>query len=310
MTASSDDESGIAVYPRLPVPAARKGEARQATKHVGPRRRRGWPWLLALGMAAGGAAVWFGKPLIVPEPRIATAEARATEADAAAATQKARADALEKSLDATARAKRDAEAKLTDASAAQTELAGKTAAATSQRKAAEQVQARLRAAVDKAWATIAIDGEAVHLQIADRMLWKPNDDALTDRGKAVLGKLAAVLKDLPDRLIRVQGHTDDQPIALAKPPAPPPPAPPGPARKGARPAAVAPAPPPPRFATNWELSSARALAVVHFLQDSAKLDPARLSAQAFGQYAPVSNKDKAANRRLELVVIARPPPGK
>jgi len=40
------------------------------------------------------------------------------------------------------------------------------------------------------------------------------------------------------------------------------------------------------FVTNWELSAARALTVVHFLQDDAKLEPSRLAAVAFGQYRP------------------------
>jgi flagellar motor protein MotB len=110
-----------------------------------------------------------------------------------------------------------------------------------------------------------------------------------------------VLKDLPDKQVWVQGHTDDTPVALPRPP----PAPPPPAR-GARPA-----PPPPapvvRFPTNWELSALRALAVVHYLQDVAKLEPSRLTALAFGQYAPLSKKDRSVNRRIEIVIAAKRP---
>jgi chemotaxis protein MotB len=63
-----------------------------------------------------------------------------------------------------------------------------------------------------------------------------------------------------------------------------------------------------RFPTNWELSAARALSVVRYFQDVAKLDPTRLAALAFGQYVPVSKTDRSANRRLEIVVAARRPP--
>jgi chemotaxis protein MotB len=63
-----------------------------------------------------------------------------------------------------------------------------------------------------------------------------------------------------------------------------------------------------RFATSWELSAARALAVVHYLQDVAKLEPTRLAALAFGPYAPASKTDRAVNRRLEIVIVARRPP--
>jgi chemotaxis protein MotB len=307
--ANPDNESGIMVYPRLPVPAPRR-EERQPTKHVGARRR-GWIALLILGMAAGGAGVWFLQPMVAPDPRIAGAAKRASDAEAAAATQKQRADALEQSLDAAAKGKRDAEAKLAVASSAQSELAGKAADETGQRRAAEQIQAKLRAVVDRSWAQVALEGDDVHLQIADRILWKPNDDALTDRGKAVLGKLAAVLKETPDKLVWVQGHTDDQPVAIPRGAPPPPPPPPAPAKKAARPVPAAPAPVPVvRFPTNWELSAARALAVVHYFQDIAKLDPTRLTAQAYSQYAPVSKKDRSANRRLELVVVGRRPPAR
>jgi len=119
------------------------------------------------------------------------------------------------------------------------------------------------------------------------VLFKVGDDQLTDKGKQVLAKVAAALKDLPDKQVWVQGHTDDTPIFVPPPPKKP--------AKGAP-------PPPPRFATNWELSSARALTVVHYLQDTAKLDPSRLAALAFGQYRPVSRSNRAANRRIEIVL--------
>ena len=58
------------------------------------------------------------------------------------------------------------------------------------------------------------------------------------------------------------------------------------------------------FVTNWELSAARALTVVHYLQDEARLDPTRLAAVAFGQYRPVSRL-RAKNRRIEIVLYPR-----
>jgi chemotaxis protein MotB len=291
MTANRD-ESGISVYPPLPVPARRRGSPREPTAR---RSDGGRGWIVVvLALFIGGAAAWFLQPFLAPDARIDLATQRASDAQKAATAQKERADSLEKSLDTTAAARRDAEAKLVVAEAAQLELAGKSADEAGRRKAAEQLQARLTATIDRSWGAVAIERGDVHVQISDRVLWKPNDDALTDRGKAVLGKLAAALKDVPDRPIWVQGHTDDQPVAIprAAPAAPP-------AKKGAAPVA-----PVARFPTNWELSAARALAVVHYFQDVAKLDPARLTALAFGQYAPLS-KDRAANRRLEIVVVAK-----
>src|SRR5262249_36139996 len=151
------------------------------------------------------------------------ADKRASDAEAAATSQKTRADGLDKQVDATGKARRDAEAKLVVAEAAQAELAGRTADEAGQRKAAEAVQAKLKSAFDRAAGPVVLEGAEVHLRIADRALFKPSDDALTDRGRAVLGKLAAALKDLPDQRVWVQGHPDDAPIALPKPPPPPPP---------------------------------------------------------------------------------------
>jgi len=295
MPASEHNESGVLVYPQLPVPRPRRDEPRASTYRAGPRRRI--PIVtIALSAIAGGAGAWFLQPAIAPDPRIAVADKRASDAEAAAVAQKGRADTLEKSLDAAAKGRRDTEVKLAAAEGAEAELASKIANETGQRKAADVVQTKLKPVATISGALV-LDGNDVHLRITDRVLFKPSDDALTDRGKIVLGKLAAALKELPDRQLWVQGHTDDTPIALPRPaPAPP---------KGAK--GAPPAAPAVRFPTNWELSAARALAVVRYLQDVGKVDPSQLTVAAFGQYAPISKKDHAANRRMEIVITAKRP---
>ena len=111
---------------------------------------------------------------------------------------------------------------------------------------------------------------------------KPGDEVLTTD------------QDYPRMLTTWRQREQREGVVLRTIPFPPPPKKPLP--KGAPP------PPPPKFATNWELSAARALTVVHYLQDTAKLDPSRLAALAFGQYRPVSRSNKAANRRIEIVL--------
>jgi chemotaxis protein MotB len=294
MSAHGDNESGVLVYPQLPVPRPRRDEPRASTYRAGPRRRI--PIVaIVLSAIAGGAGAWFLQPAIAPDPRIAAADKRASDAESAVAAQKGRVDTLEKSLAAAAKGRQDTEVKLAAAEGAEAELASKIANEAGQRKAAEVVQTKLKPVATISGALV-VDGNDVHLRITDRVLFKPSDDALTDRGKIVLGKLAAALKELPDRQVWVQGHTDDTPVALPRP------APPPKGAKGAPPAAPA-----VRFPTNWELSAARALAVVRYLQDVGKVDPSQLTAAAFGQYAPISKKDRAANRRIEIVVSAKRP---
>jgi chemotaxis protein MotB len=302
----NENESGISVYPPIPVPTRRRSAPREPTVHSS--RGRGWIFIV-VAVLVGAAVAWVVQPMIAPDARIGAATERAGSAEQAAASQKDRADALEKSLDKTSAAKRELEAKLVVAETAQSELAGKVAGEANQRKAAEQLQDKLMASIDRSSGAVAVAGGEVHVQISDRVLFKPADDALTDRGKLVLNKIAAALKDAPDRQVWVQGHTDDQPVALAR--AAPAPAP-APAKKPgvARPAPGVAAGPAVRFPTNWELSAARALAVVHYFQDTAKLEPTRLAALAFGQYAPISNKDRAANRRIEIVVVGKRAPAK
>ena len=115
------------------------------------------------------------------------------------------------------------------------------------------------------------------------------DSILFDSGKAevkrggieILGKVVSILKDVKDKSIRIEGHTDDVQIsrALAQ-----------------------------RYPTNWELSAARAVNVARFLQDQG-IDPANLSAAAYGEWKPVATNDtaegKAKNRRIEIILVPK-----
>jgi chemotaxis protein MotB len=86
--------------------------------------------------------------------------------------------------------------------------------------------------------------------------------------------------------LRVEGHSDDQPIHT------------------------------PEFRSNWELSTARAMAVLMLLVDDSGIDPARVSVAGYGQYRPVADNATAEgrqmNRRVDLVVVGTPipPPAK
>jgi chemotaxis protein MotB len=167
------------------------------------------------------------------------------------------------------------------------------------------LQDKLAEAVGQSGEVTTADG-AVKLQLVDQILFATGEADLTDKGREVLAKVGAALKEV-DKQVWVQGHTDDQPIFVKKTKPEPP--------KKVDPKAKK-APPPKKvdkpagegmvlaYMTNWELSAARALTVVHYLQDEAKLDPTRLAAVAFSQYRPVS-KTKSRNRRIEIVLYPR-----
>jgi chemotaxis protein MotB len=192
---------------------------------------------------------------------------------------------------------------------------------------AKALEAKLAEVVGKAGEVTTADG-AVRLELVDQILFPVGEADLTAQGKDVLAKVGAALKDVNDKQVWVQGHTDDQPIVARKPKPSPEtkPAPkvekPDKSKPGGKPSPKdkQPKPEPPSqnpaerppatndavlpFVTNWELSAARALTVVHYLQDEAKIEPSRLAAVAFSQYRPVS-KNRAKNRRIEIVLYPR-----
>lgn len=125
------------------------------------------------------------------------------------------------------------------------------------------------------------------LVVGDRFVFQsevlfPKGSAdLNDAGQAEMSKLADALKELTTQIpadlpwiLRVDGHTDSDPILVGA-----------------------------KFASNWELSSARATAVVKFLVAHG-VDPSHLAAAGFGEFQPLAPGDsedaKSQNRRIEL----------
>jgi len=294
-------QSGVVVYPRLPMPKQRDNDAPKRQPSSGGRSRMGKLFLAVAGVTLVGGIVIGAvlRPMVLPDARIAEARQQAAEAGSAAEAAKARADGLEKELDAANAKKREVQERLEVASKAESKLAESAAEAERRAKDLEAAQKKLAAGL-KGFGTVAVDGADLRITINSGVLFV-KEDVLSDRGKQAIDRVGAALKEMLDKQAEVHGHTDDTPLPLPKPAAPPPPP-----KKGAKPAPAPAAPPAPRFATNWELSAGRAVAVVRHLQEASKIDPARLSAAGFGQYYPASRRDKSANRRIEIVLSPRP----
>lgn len=280
--ADKNDPSGMVVYPKLPVP--------KPSPEPVVRKRPVMPdsgslsmvkVIVALVIAAvvGGAAGFFLSPS--KQGELTKTRKELAVAQTAAKVEKDRADGVQQRLTVLEKDKAELEQKLSEVAAKAGEMEKKVADANA------ATEKKLQAAVDKSQATVSTEGDEIHLKLVDKVLFAVGDDQLTEKGKAALDKIAKVLNDVPDKQVWVQGHTDDQPIGTLPPPK---------KKKGSKEA------PPPRFASNWELSAARALQVVHYLQDHGKVDPTRLAALAFSQYRPVSKSNKAANRRIEIVL--------
>lgn len=114
------------------------------------------------------------------------------------------------------------------------------------------------------------------LRIDDSLLFFSGNAELRYAGMMLLKELTPILMDFSGQL-SIEGHTDDLPINTMQ------------------------------FPSNWELSSARALAVLRFLDDDG-LDPGDMRAVAYADSKPLSPNDsseaRATNRRVEIVLQA------
>ncbi len=130
------------------------------------------------------------------------------------------------------------------------------------------------------------DGRAVDVDIDHRGIVVSMREAgsfptgsadLSPVARDVLTELAATLGTDATTKLRVEGHTDDVPILTG------------------------------RFASNWELSTARATSVVTYLVQQVGLTPQRLSAAGYGEYHPrvlnATDADRARNRRVDVVIL-------
>lgn len=114
------------------------------------------------------------------------------------------------------------------------------------------------------------------VNLKDKILFASGSARVGKEGMEALAKIADALKGVNGKIIRVEGHTDDEPVGKNAP-----------------------------YPSNWELSLARAMAVVRALQD-AGVDPTVLSAAGYGQYQPIAPNDspenRSLNRRIEIVL--------
>ncbi len=118
------------------------------------------------------------------------------------------------------------------------------------------------------------------VNLLNQILFDSGKTAIKKEGQKVLKSLGDVLNKFPDKALMIEGHTDNVQISSRLKE---------------------------QYPTNWELSTARATSVVHFLQDSVGLPGERLIAAGYSQYKPVaSNEDsdgRAQNRRIQILLV-------
>ena len=122
--------------------------------------------------------------------------------------------------------------------------------------------------------------EGVALEVKETLLFAVGKATLTAKGKQLLEGLAPRLAEHPGK-IRVDGHTDDQPVVIHKKEFP---------------------------MGNLQLSGRRALVVADFLLGKSGLEPGKISFAGFGEHRPVvanaRGDARARNRRVEIVLLS------
>lgn len=116
----------------------------------------------------------------------------------------------------------------------------------------------------------------ITIHILDDILFPSGTADLSTGSQAVLGKLAQIIKTLPND-IRVEGHTDNVPIGLQP------------------------------YPSNWHLSVARALNTAYFLINQEGLSPEKVSIVGYSEYRPVASNNtpegRKTNRRVDIVIL-------
>ncbi len=142
-----------------------------------------------------------------------------------------------------------------------------------------QLKKDLAAGIQDEDIQIEVEKTVVYISIADKMLFKSGSAIVSDRAKEVLGKVATVVNSKPEMEVQVEGYTDNVSISTKC------------------------------MKDNWDLSVARATAVVRVLQSDYAVDPGRLIAAGRSEYVPLETNDtpdgRSTNRRTRIVILPK-----
>jgi len=144
----------------------------------------------------------------------------------------------------------------------------------------DQLMASLKQEVGQQLIEIQHYRDALTINIMDKIFFDSGKAEIKLSGYDVLRRVGAILKTVPDKVIRIEGHTDDIPIG----------------QKIVE-----------KYPTNWELGAARAANVAEFLRKDVGIDPKRMTVVSYSMYRPLvphtTNANRTKNRRIEIVVL-------
>lgn len=157
-----------------------------------------------------------------------------------------------------------------------------SAEAQSLEDAKQALQTVLNPEIQRHEVTMSLRREGLIISLKEMGFFESGSATIRPASMDAIARLVEVLKQRPENL-RVEGHTDNVPIHTA------------------------------RFASNWELSTARATELIQLLITKYGLPPSHLSAAGYAEFHPVARNDtaegRAQNRRMDVVILAPSQPG-
>lgn len=145
-------------------------------------------------------------------------------------------------------------------------------------RAKKELEEQLKKEIEEKKIKLEMAKKGLVITFVAEILFDSGKSVIRTEADSVLDKVADVVNSkLSDRNIAIEGHTDNQPIKQSS------------------------------WKSNWELSTARATSVLHYLVDNKNVNPALLSAVGYGEYRPVASNDTAVgqqqNRRVEVTIL-------
>lgn len=135
-----------------------------------------------------------------------------------------------------------------------------------------KVATALRAYENKGLTVVEKNGK-IYVSLDAKLLFQSGSTVVEEQGKKAVVDLAKVLEKEKDLEIIVEGHTDNDKLESASYPK-----------------------------NNWELSVLRATSVIEIMAKNSKINPAILMAAGRSEFHPIDAKDKAKNRRIEVII--------
>lgn len=150
-------------------------------------------------------------------------------------------------------------------------------------EASNQLKEKLEQALlgfTKSGLTVEMKNGKVYVSLTDKLLFPSGSIIIDEKGKQALTQLAKVLKEQPEIIIAVEGHTDSQKITNLG-----------------------------QIKDNWDLSVLRSTSVVRYLTETEKVPGVRLTATGKGEFQPLelntTPEGRSKNRRIEIVLAPK-----